>query len=340
VGIISGHHQQIRPATDELADVLKSSVPPNRSFETADARDALQSPFHVPNDSWQAELVQSAIALDRVDEPKRRNIEAPIPITRTGTIIGGFSHWHQAISDGRPTVVCLEYSLTNEEALEFILTQFRPRQNWNDFTRIRIALELETNLQEKALENQIAGGKYKGLANLPKPEQIDVRREIARIAGVGSRNVSNVKTILRRAHPALIDGLSNGSLRIHRAMKWCTLSQAQQGDQFVKYAVECRKKRAIRRSLASLMKEKVGSDTLSALRRLRNREVGEPGSLLVRTTRLQRTVILLGRDFFGSNWEKELCGNQIPTSVKNDPPQDDPILGPGRRTPRSQAGLS
>ena len=46
-----------------------------------------------------------------------------------------------------------------------------------------------------------AGGKYKGLANLPEAQHIDVRQEIARAAGVGARNVSNVKTITRDCAP-------------------------------------------------------------------------------------------------------------------------------------------
>jgi hypothetical protein len=62
-----------------------------------------------------------------------------------------------------------------------------------------LALTLESNLQQRALDNMRAGGKYKGSANLPEAQHIDVHEEIARAAGVGERNVGNVRTILQTA---------------------------------------------------------------------------------------------------------------------------------------------
>jgi hypothetical protein len=56
-----------------------------------------------------------------------------------------------------------------------------------------------------------AGGKFKGWANLPEAQHIDVREKIARAAGVDCRNVSNVRTILQTAHPILIGGLKEGT---------------------------------------------------------------------------------------------------------------------------------
>ena len=40
-----------------------------------------------------------------------------------------------------------------------------------------------------ALDSMSTGGKLKGLANLPEGQHIDVRKEIALVAGIGDRNV-------------------------------------------------------------------------------------------------------------------------------------------------------
>jgi hypothetical protein len=74
------------------------------------------------------------------------------------------------------------------------------------------------DLRNSALANQTAGGKEKALANLPKAQHIDVRQEIANLAGVCARNVDKVRIILRKAHPQAIDALHNGLLRIDRAL--------------------------------------------------------------------------------------------------------------------------
>jgi hypothetical protein len=94
------------------------------------------------------------------------------------------------------TIECLEYTLTDEDALLFMLSLQKRRNHWNPFIRIRLALKLEGALQQRALTNMQMGGKYKGSATLPKAAQIDVREQIAAIAGSGGRNVSKVKEIL------------------------------------------------------------------------------------------------------------------------------------------------
>jgi hypothetical protein len=310
--------------SEELAPVFKSEGPAKAN---RDSDSALQSTSQFPNEaSTRPELVRrcpgtlqlhpvlarlnllhSSHDLNRAVR-LQSPVEAPILIAKRGDVIGGFSEWWQAIKMCHQFINCIEYSLTDEEALEFILRHHKSEQSWNDFVRIRVALELEPTLQTKALGNQIAGGKYKGSANLPKAEQIDVRRDIALLAGVGCRNVSNVKTILKKAHPTIIEALSNGTLRIHRALKWCALSHRLQQEQLAIYAVERCTRRTIRRSLASLRKREMARDPFAVLGTLRNKEVQQPGWLLVRPSRLQRTVILLGHDFFGLHSETESNG--------------------------------
>ena len=49
---------------------------------------------------------------------------------------------------------------------------------------------------------------------------IDVRSEIARMAGVSSGNVTKVKQILARACQELQEELRRGEVSIHRAHSW------------------------------------------------------------------------------------------------------------------------
>jgi len=99
---------------------------------------------------------------------KPQDVHEPILITRTGIILGGFAEWHATVSAGQPEIDCTEFELNADEALQLILTLHKPRSAWNDFTRTELALEQEPYFQSQALGNQIAGGKHKGLANLPE----------------------------------------------------------------------------------------------------------------------------------------------------------------------------
>jgi hypothetical protein len=125
------------------------------------------------------------------------SVTDPILITTSGTILSGFGRWQSAVFNGLFEINCIEYPFNEDESLQFILTHHQTRSGWNDFVRICLALTLETTLQQNALENMRAGGKLKGLANLPEAHRMDVRKEIARAAGVGDRNVGNARTILQ-----------------------------------------------------------------------------------------------------------------------------------------------
>ena len=162
------------------------------------------------------------------------SVPEPILITSSGIVISGVREWHAAVSEGRSALDCTEYQLNDDEALQLILTLQQSRGTWNSFIRIQLALQQEPCLQAKAHANQVAGGKDKGLANLPEAKQIDVRQEIAYLAGVCPRNVSKVKTILKKAH-AIDRGLQNGMVTIHRALQLCRLPMAEQIEQLSRY---------------------------------------------------------------------------------------------------------
>jgi hypothetical protein len=141
-----------------------------------------------------------------------------------------------------------------------------------------------------------AGGKYKGWANLPEAQHIEVRQPIARAAGVGARNVSKVKTILRSAHLRLIEALTDGRLSINCALPWCKLPKAQQVEQFTNYLWERTTHKIVSQSIGRPKKNESNVDFRALIDMLQRQEAQQPGSVMVRAGRLQRTVILIGQD--------------------------------------------
>jgi hypothetical protein len=235
------------------------------------------------------------------------SVAEPILITTNGTILAGFGRWRSAVFDDRHEINCIEYALSEEESLQFILTHHQPRRGWNAFVLIRLALTLEPYFRQRAVDNMRAGGKYKGSASLPEAQNIDVRQEIARAAGVGARNVSNVRTILQTAHPRLIEALRDGTLTINRAIQFCKLPRAEQLEQFIGYNEERATNKVIRRSIARPKEEKISPDVVTVLDALQQQEARQPGSVAVRVGRHKRTVVLIGQDLFaGPHSQKEL----------------------------------
>lgn len=220
----------------------------------------------------------------------------PILITTNGTILAGFGRWRLAVFEGTHEIRCIEYPLSDDEALQFILTHHQSRCGWNAFVRIHLALTLEPNLQQRALDNMRSGGKYKGWANLPEAQHIEVRQEIARVAGVGARNVSNVRTILQTAHPRLKEALRDGTLTINRAIQFCKLPRAEQLEQFIRYSEERATNKVIRQSIARAKEKKTSLEVVAVLDALRQQEARQPGSVAVRVGRHKRTVVLIGQD--------------------------------------------
>ena len=237
----------------------------------------------------------------------RSSVAEPILVTPGGTILSGFGRWRSALFDGRIEINCIEYSLSEDDSLQFILNHHQTRCGWNAFVRICLALTLEPNLQQRALDNMSTGGKLKGLANLPEAQQVDVRQEISNVAGSCPRNVSNVKTILKVAHQQLIEALRNGTLRINRAIQFCKLPRREQLEQFIRYSEERATNKVIRRSIPQSKEKMASLDVLAVLDALRCREARQPGSVAVRVGRHKRTVVLVGQDdVAGPPSQKEL----------------------------------
>jgi hypothetical protein len=227
---------------------------------------------------------------------KPQDVHEPILITRTGIILGGFAEWHAAVCAGQPEIDCTEFELDADEALRLILDLHRPRAAWNDFTRTELALEQEPYFQSKALANQVAGGKHKGLANLPKAQPVDVRENIADLAGVCSRTVGNVKVILKKAHPSVIEALHNGTITINGALEICKFDTTQQVEELAGFLMKRSNNKTYREYTDKLQVEQLGADMSIFFAKLQQFEATKPGSVEVRSGTGKKTVIIIGKD--------------------------------------------
>jgi hypothetical protein len=238
-------------------------------------------------------------AMDELNEAarlKNQSVSEPILITTNGTILAGFGHWRLAVFDRRHEISCIEYQLSEDDALQFILTHHQTRHGWNAFVRTCLALTRKPFFQKRALDNMRAGGKYKGWANLPEVQNIEVRQEVANVAGVSARTVTNVETLLKLAHPRLRQALQEATLTINRALQFCRLPRAEQLEQFILYSEEHATNKVIRQIIVRPREEKASPHIVTVLNSLQRQELQQPGSVVVKFGRNQRTVILVGRD--------------------------------------------
>jgi hypothetical protein len=149
------------------------------------------------------------------------NLDAdPLITTENGVILDGYARFYFAQLQGHITLPCLVYHCSDSQALGHLIRRHHRSHVLNDFCRILLALELEPSLASKARLHQQAGGESKGSSKLTTAESIDVRREIAKLAGVSVGNVSKVKQLVSKADPKIIEALTHGQIRIHRAWQW------------------------------------------------------------------------------------------------------------------------
>ncbi len=288
----------------------------------AEARLVVRSPENLRLHTVLRDLDMIDVVEELNDAARLRDQSAaePILITTNGTILAGFGRWRLAVCERRHEIHCIEYQLSEDESLQFMLSHHQTRRGWNAFFRIRLALTLEPYFQQRALDNMRAGGKYKGLANLPAAQHLDVRQQIADLAAVGTRNVSNVKTILKTAHPQLITALLNGTLTINGAMQFCKFSKAQQLEHFIRHIEDREINKVIRRSITRSNATKISLDVSTVLDALQQQEARQSGSVVVQVGRFQHTVILIGQDLLtGPYFQKELDLHEIPQPESRGP---------------------
>jgi hypothetical protein len=174
------------------------------------------------------ELSVSASQLSALAELGSLAIHQPIVISRSGIVVDGYARWELARLQGRQKILCLEYELTEEEALRWLIQTHHPLRGLNSYCRTLLALDLAPSLQEAARTNQRLGGKSKSSSNLTEAQKVDVRSKTAATAGVSSGNVSKGEEVSRSAPPGVQQALRSGEIRVHKAWQWRRLSPQEQ----------------------------------------------------------------------------------------------------------------
>jgi len=181
------------------------------------------------------ELSVSASQLSALIELGSLAFHQPIVISRKGIVVDGYARWELARRQGRRSILCLEYDLTEEEALRWLIQTHRPLRGLNSYCRTLLALDLAPSLQEAARQNQRIGGQSKGSSNLTEAQKVDVRSKTAGSAGVSSGYVTNVEQVSKSAPPSVQDALKSSEIRVHKAWQWSRLSPQQQVKKLEEY---------------------------------------------------------------------------------------------------------
>jgi hypothetical protein len=159
----------------------------------------------------------------------------PLFVTSTGIVIDGYARLEIARLHGRETVMCVEFDLSEEEALRRLILCHRRLTGLPAFCRIKLALPMAKSLKEKALQHQQDGGKNKGSSKLTEAQTIDVRKKIAAVAGVSVGTLSHALEVLKTGDPEILRALSNGEIKIDRAWRWSKESRTRQRENLKLY---------------------------------------------------------------------------------------------------------
>jgi hypothetical protein len=173
-------------------------------------------------------LSVSAAALAALSAAGDVVFRLPIIVTQTGIIIDGYTRCELARRQGRETIACLEYDLSDAEALRWLIQRHSPSKGLNGFSRSLLALDLEPSLQERARANQQIGGQRKGSSDLTEAQKVDVRSEVAAIANVSTGSLTKAKQVVTYADPVIQDAARSGEIRVHRAWQWSRLFHRHQ----------------------------------------------------------------------------------------------------------------
>ncbi|HTV07695.1 MAG TPA: ParB/RepB/Spo0J family partition protein [Candidatus Aquilonibacter sp.] len=170
-------------------------------------------------------IVPAAQSLSALADRGEAAFVHPLTVTHDGYIIDGYARWALAKAQGRAQVPCVVRTISEGQALVQLLQWQHRSARLNDFNRIRLALGLEEELKVQARLRQQTAGRPKASSEMTKPQPLDVRTEIARVAGVSAGNVTHTKVLLAKAAPEVISDLAGGRIRIGRARKWLKSSK-------------------------------------------------------------------------------------------------------------------
>ena len=247
-------------------------------------------------------LAASTARLSSLAERGDRAFLEPLVITQDRTILDGYARWELARRKGRVMLPCLEYDLSDEDALRWLLLRHCRSNGLNDFCRILLGLELEPCFREKGLSNQQAGGQSKGSSKLTEADRIDVRKKIAEAADVSVGNVSKVKQLIGTAHPELLEALRAGEVSIHRAWKWSVKSQERQTEALKTYCGQKGVNKAIRDLISRHGPRSfpTAPDLGSLISRLSQLEAADCGAVNLSVIRLRGKAIFVTEELLQS----------------------------------------
>ena len=167
---------------------------------------------------------------NRIAQQDDAALQEAVDITTTGTILDGYAQWKKALDAHCSQILCIEYSLTDEQAIEWLLRRHRRRNGWNGYCRTVVVLELENKFRQE-VANQRAGGQKKGsLSDLTKGEEMHVRSKLAKRACVCEAYIDYVKQLRKEAHPSILQALESGEISIHWAWTLLTFSKSEQSE--------------------------------------------------------------------------------------------------------------
>jgi hypothetical protein len=159
----------------------------------------------------------------------------PLIVTSTGIVIDGLARLEVARLQGRINAECVQYDISEEEALRRLILCHRPSPGLPPFARIDMSRDLAKRLKEKALQHQQAGGKDKGSSKLTAAQKIDVRKKVAAMVGVSVGTLSHAGEVLKAGDPEILRALRNGEIKIDRAWRWAKHSRTCQRENLKLY---------------------------------------------------------------------------------------------------------
>jgi hypothetical protein len=180
----------------------------------------------------------------------------PVTISRERHILAGQAQWMLGQQRNESHIDCLQLDLSESEALLWLIERHKRSSSLNDFSRILLALELESLFRERAASNRSRGGREKGSSNLTEADHVDVRSEIAKVAGVSVGNVSKAKKLISASCPGLLEALREGEVSIHRASQWIECGRKPEDSLRLH-----RSRRGIRRDIRQLIARHESSGT-------------------------------------------------------------------------------
>jgi hypothetical protein len=180
----------------------------------------------------------------------------PVTISRERYILAGQAQWMLGQQRNESHLDCLQLDLSESEALLWLIERHKRSSGLNDFSRILLALELESLFRERAASNRSRGGREKGSSNLTEADHVDVRSEIAKAAGVSVGNVSKAKKLISASCSELLEALREGEVSIHRASQWIECGRKPEDSLRLH-----RSRRGIRRDVRQLIAQHRSSPT-------------------------------------------------------------------------------